>query len=268
MKNSAIVLMLLVLCASSASAQYTAALDSIPVHEYTFSQFGSETWEFVKQPTVWEVSDWITLGVIGLGTYGVMETADEPIRDAVLRNQQSSNSAPMEIGRYWGELYTPVVLFSGIAVYSLAADDKKARKIAYEIGQASLYAGVLTYALKYSFGRARPYMEEGSTSFHPFNSITGKDYQSLPGGHNVAAFVLSTVLSRNVRPLWLKILMYLPAALTFVSRVYQDQHWTSDDVAGAALGYFIATWVVDQHEGGGPSVGMTPMQQLSFGFAF
>jgi hypothetical protein len=30
--------------------------------------------------------------------------------------------------------------------------------------------------------------------------------------------------------------------------VYQDKHWTSDNFAGAALGYFVATWVVDKHE--------------------
>ena len=33
-----------------------------------------------------------------------------------------------------------------------------------------------------------------------------------------------------------------------VSRVYQDKHWISDCFMGAALGYFIATWVVDKHE--------------------
>jgi len=34
----------------------------------------------------------------------------------------------------------------------------------------------------------------------------------------------------------------------FSSRVNQDQHWTSDNVLGGALGYFVATWVVDLHE--------------------
>jgi membrane-associated phospholipid phosphatase len=91
-------------------------------------------------------------------------------------------------------------------------------------------------------------MEEGSTSFHPFSTFFSQDYHSLPGGHNTAAFAMSTVLSRNAKPVWLKIIAYVPAALTFVSRVYQDQHWTSDDFLGAALGYVIATWVVDQHE--------------------
>ena len=123
------------------------------------------------------------------------------------------------------------------------------RKVAYEIGQASLYAGAVTYLLKVGFGRARPYTNEGPKSFTPFSQFFFGDYHSLPGGHNAVAFVLSTVLARNTTSTWLKVLAYTPAALTFVSRVYQDQHWTSDDFLGATVGYFIATWVVDQHEG-------------------
>jgi membrane-associated phospholipid phosphatase len=111
-------------------------------------------------------------------------------------------------------------------------------------------------------------MNEGTTSFHPFASVISQDNQSMPGGHNAAAFVLSTVLSRNAHPVWLKMLAYLPAALTFVSRVYQDKHWTSDDVAGAALGYFIATWVVDQHESSASPAGMTSFFPLSFSISF
>jgi hypothetical protein len=231
-------LLILIICESSLFAQ----------NKYNFSQFGNETWSFVKQPTKWEGSDWLKLGLIGAGTFLVMQ-ADQPIRDAVLRDQRYYKSVPIEFGRMWGELYAPPVLFGGFAIHSLLTDDIGTRKIAYEIGQASIYTAVTIQLLKIAIGRARPYVNEGAKTFHPFSSLSLKqDYQSLPGGHNAVAFVLSTVLSRNAKPVWLKGLAYLPAALTFVSRVYQDQHWTSDDFLGAAVGYVVATWVVDLHE--------------------
>ena len=231
-------LLLLTICHSSLFAQL----------RYNFSQFGDETWSFIKQPTRWDGSDWLRLGLTGVGTFLVMQ-ADQPVRDAVLRNHAYSNSAPVEFGRIYGELYSPVVLFSGFAIHSLLTNDAGTKKVAYEIGQASLYAGATTYLLKMAIGRARPYTDEGSKSFHPFSNLFFKqDYQSLPGGHTTVAFVLSTVLSRNARSDMLKGLAYLPAALTFIARVYQDQHWTSDDFLGGIIGYFIATWVVDQHE--------------------
>jgi membrane-associated phospholipid phosphatase len=235
--------------------------------KYTFSQFGNETWDFVKQPTKWDGVDYVKLGVLSFLTYEIMLNADQTIRTDILKDQRYYKSVPIEFGRMWGELYAPVVLFGGFAIHSLLTDDITTRKIAYEIGQASLYAGAITFLLKAAIGRARPYMEEGTHSFHPFSSIFNQDNHSMPGGHVTAAMVLSTVLSRNVKPLWLKILVYLPTALTFVSRPYQDQHWTSDEFIGAALGYFIATWVVDKHENNNSSIEVSSTYPLSIRIA-
>jgi len=232
-------LFVLIICESFSFAQ----------NKYDFTQFGNETVDFIKQPTKWDGSDWLKLGVMSAGTFVILETADQPVRDAVLKDQRYYKSAPIEFGRIWGELYSPVVVFSGFALHSLLTGDIGTRKIAYEVGQASLYAGGVVFLLKMAIGRSRPNLNEGPKTFHPFGALFFKhDFQSLPGGHNAAAFVLSTVLSRNAKPVWLKGIAYLPAALTFVSRIYQDQHWTSDDFFGAAIGYFIANWVVDTHE--------------------
>ena len=221
-----------------------------PLHaqnKYTFPQFANETVDFVKQPVKWEGDDYLKFGLLGIGT-GLIMFADQPIRTAVLRDRSYYYSVPIVVGRMYGELYSPIVFFGGLASYSLIANDITTRKIAYEIGQASLYSGGLTFLLKMALGRARPYVEKGPATYRPFSSILNQDYHSLPGGHSTAAFTISTVLSRNVAPVWLKVLWYAPAALTMVSRVYQDQHWTSDNFMGAALGYFVATWVVDKHE--------------------
>lgn len=235
---------------------------------YTFSQFGNETWSFVKQPGNWDVGDVLRIGLIAGGAYLIMETVDEPVRDLAQRNQASAKSIPMEFGRMWGDLSAPVVLFTGFAAHSLLTGDPKTRKIGYEIGQASLYAGAVTYILKAVIGRARPYMNEGATSFSPFSSFFINDYHSMPGGHTTAGMVLSTVLARNTDSPWLKVLAYIPAALTFISRIYQDKHWTSDDTVGAALGYFIATWVVDQHEGVQESTGISAVTPFSVTITF
>ncbi len=231
-------LLLPFICESSLFAQ----------QKYDTPQFINETWSFIKQPTKWQGSDLLTLGLAGAGTFLVMQ-ADQPVRDAVLRDHRYYKSVPIEGGRVWGELYTPFVLFGGFALHSIIIGDIGTRKIAYEVGQASLYAGGITYLLKMAIGRARPYVNEGSKSFYPFGALFYKsDFQSFPGGHTTAGMVLSTVLSRNAKSDWLKGLAYVPVVFTFVSRIYQDQHWTSDDFAGAALGYFVATWVVDHHE--------------------
>jgi membrane-associated phospholipid phosphatase len=217
-------------------------------NKYTFSQFGRETVDFIKQPLNWDCNDYLKMGVVIAGDGLIMYAADQPIRDAVLRDQRYFYSVPIVSGRVYGELYSPIIFFSGFALYSLITDDMWSRKVAYEIGQASLYAGGINYLLKVAVGRARPNLNLGAGTYRPFSSLFVENFHSMPGGHTTAAFTISTVLSRNVKPVWLKVLFYVPAALTFVSRVYQDKHWTSDDFMGAAFGYYIATWVVDKHD--------------------
>jgi len=229
-------LLVLIVCQYSLSAQ----------NKYNLSQFGNETSDFINQPSKWDGSDWLKLGVMSAGSYLLIEIADQPVRDFILKDRSYLYSFPIEAGRIWGELYSPVILFAGFAAHSLITNDISTRKIAYEIGQASLYTGAITLLLKTVFGRARPYMNEGKSSYHPFSFRD--DFHSFPGGHTATAFVLSTVLSRNAGPTWLKVLAYLPAVITPFSRVYEDKHWVSSCFFGGALGYFVATWVVDLHK--------------------
>ncbi len=217
-------------------------------NKYDFPQFFKETGAFFTQPARWALDDWLTAGFVGATT--VLATqADQPVRDVVQKNSgKYFYSAPIVFGRIMGELYTPVALFGGFATYSLITGDVKARKIAYELGQASLYGGAFVFLTKILVGRSRPFVNEGYAHFRPSFSIVDDPYHSFPSGHTTISFLIATVLSRNVEPLWAKVLLYVPAVLTATSRVYQDQHWTSDVIMGSAIGYFFGKWVVDQHE--------------------
>jgi hypothetical protein len=227
-------------------AQNLASRDTVLGNKYNFSQFGNETWSFIKQPTKWDGGDWLKVGVLGAGSFLLIVTVDQPARDFTFKDRSYLYSVPIEGGRMYGELYSPFVFFGGFAIHYLLTDNISSRKIAYEIGQASFYTGAITYILKTVLGRARPYMNEGISSYHPFSFRD--DNHSFPGGHTATAFVISTVLSRNAGPTWLKVLAYLPAVITPFSRVYEDQHWVSSCFFGGVIGYFIADWVVDLHE--------------------
>jgi membrane-associated phospholipid phosphatase len=250
-----LLLLVIVICgfspygATDLFAQNLASRDTVLGNKYNLSQFGHESVDFLIQPTKWDGSDWLKFGAIAGATFLAMQV-DQPIRDAVLKDRSYLESTAIKSGKMWANIYPPVLLFGGFAIHSWLTDDIGSRKIAYEIAQALLLAGAVDKLLAIAIGRSRPYVNEGPRSYHPFYTLSPfkLDYESLPGGHCVIAFALSTVLSRNVKPVWLKVLVYAPSVLTFVSRVYQDMHWTSDNLFGVALGYFTATWVVDLHE--------------------
>ena len=129
----------------------------------------------------------------------------------------------------------------------MAVQGHSTKKIGFEIVQAAFYSGATTTLLKVIVGRARPYADKGPSDYQPF-TILDDGFHSLPSGHATLAFALSTVLSRNAQSNALKVIAYLPAALTAFSRVYQDYHWASDCVLSGLIGYIVATWVVDLHE--------------------
>lgn len=228
-------------------AQSPALRDSVERNKYDFSQFGNETWNFIKQPTKWDGGDWLKTGMLGAATFLIMQ-ADQPIRRLLNHDEKYAKSYPIEFGNMWGEIYFTELLFGGFTVYALYDGDKRAHKIAFEIAQATFYTFYVNTPLKYAIGRARPYLEQGNQTYFPFARYSTFDHQSLPGGHTGIVMALTTVLSRNAKPVWLKVLAYTPAALSVVGRVYLDKHWTSDVFLGGAIGYLIATWVVDHHE--------------------
>lgn len=247
LKKYFIALLLTILFGSSLFAQNPMLRDSVQRNKYDFLEFATETWDLIKQPAKWDGGDWLKIGMLGAGTFLVMQ-ADEPVRRLLNHDTKYAKSVPIEFGNMWGEIYFTELLFAGFSVYALYNGDKTAHKIAFEIAQAACYTFYVNGPLKYLIGRARPYLNQGNQTYVPFSKYSNPDHQSMPGGHTGITLALTTVLSRNAKPVWLKVLAYVPAALSMIGRVYLDKHWTSDVFLGGAVGYLTATWVVDQHE--------------------
>ncbi len=111
------------------------------------------------------------------------------------------------------------------------------------IGISAGAAGVCAVALKRVLGRPRPSENPAdSDDFFPFSS-----HDSFPSGHATVAFALAAAVDRETESDWVPWVCYPAAALVAWSRVHDDDHWTSDVVAGAALGVWGAgkaeTWL-------------------------
>jgi membrane-associated phospholipid phosphatase len=243
---------LLIICIALRSQSALFAQDSIqkappPVKKkYNVGQFFQESFLFVKQPTQWKGRNWLTLGVVTAGTVLSMQL-DKTIRNSTQGNQHFYHSAWIEGGRIYGEGYSIPIVAGAFGAYGLIAKSTKSKKIAIELVQAGLFSEFLTTILKGALGRARPYTNEGVYSYHAFHYFNSP-YNSFPSGHTTAAWALSTVISSTASSDVVKFLAYVPAGFTMFSRIYQDKHWFSDSVAGAAVGYFVGSWVVNLHD--------------------
>lgn len=127
----------------------------------------------------------------------------------------------------------------------------------------SIFAGVL----KDAFGRARPFVKPptDSTGFDPNNWQFGRglkagdSYRSFPSGHSVAAFAAAAAVTNEVtrwRPHLTWVVgpaMYGGATLVGLSRMYNNRHWASDVMMGAAIGTFAGNKIVRYHHRTNPT---------------
>ena len=126
----------------------------------------------------------------------------------------------------------PVGVPTAMGIYALIKKDQPLLKDAIYIGTSIIEALGLTYGLKYTIDRQRPY-EKYPDKIRP---IEPEDSPSFPSGHTTAAFSLATSLSITY-PKWYVI---APSAIwacgVGLARINQGVHYPSDVLTGAAIG--------------------------------
>ncbi len=120
---------------------------------------------------------------------------------------------------------------------------RRAEDIGLHSVESVLLGGAITGVTKMVAGRARPYKDTAnSRNFGFLRGFKGTDYQSFPSGHTTAAFAFASIVSAETSHWWPRSrwiigpIFYGGAALTGTSRVYNQFHWASDVVSGAAIG--------------------------------
>jgi membrane-associated phospholipid phosphatase len=124
--------------------------------------------------------------------------------------------------------------------------------------EALFVGGGFADVLKYSFGRARPFVDTVSPNPDDWQLLRGlhrgDPYRSFPSGHTVAAFAAAAAVSAETSRWWPQAtyygigpVLYGGAVAVGVSRMYENRHWASDVIMGAAIGTFAGTKVVRYH---------------------
>jgi membrane-associated phospholipid phosphatase len=117
--------------------------------------------------------------------------------------------------------------------------------------EAVVMATAITDAVKTLGGRARPLVDVEK----PFNYRLGRgfrndDYSAMPSGHTSTAFAAASAATSEIGEWWpahrkaAGVVLYSTATLVGLSRMYNNKHWASDVVVGAAIGSFSGWKVV------------------------
>ncbi len=201
------------------------------------------------QPLHYDWKDWTVFGGIATATTFAFVYDDE-IYDFV--NNTFTNSQSNTISQYsdiYGEelfIVPSIALTYGIGAI---AKDSRLKNMSLATLQSFIFAEVASAGIKVLTCRERPIgansqqLTANSQSWlGPFATFESTSFVS---GHATRAFALATTVAGFYpEKKWVGIISYSLATATSLGRVISKEHWTSDVIVGAALGYFIGRGVV------------------------
>ncbi|MCK9279405.1 MAG: phosphatase PAP2 family protein [Melioribacteraceae bacterium] len=197
--------------------------------------------KLVPSPAHFDSNDLIYSN-IAIAATGLTFLLDDEIRSSFGRSNSKALDNLGEIGHRYGDLYYMGGISAGVFLSGKIFGSESFSVTGRMLLEGLFYAGATTIILKTITGRSRPYMNEGNTNFKWFQ--TSNDYNSMPSGHCTVAFAFSSVLAERIDNVYASIFLYGLAVSTVVQRMYSDNHWASDCIAGSVIGYVIGKAVV------------------------
>lgn len=185
-------------------------------------------------PAHFDGHDWIAVAAVaGAATTSAL-FFDEPVRDYARSHHTPFLDAVTPLGDYYGRLRTGYGIGSLIYLGGLLAGADDVRLTGRAVIEAHTFAMMITGVLKATAGRSRPFRDEGNVRFSMFSMQN--DRWSFPSGHAASSFAISSALGSRIRRPWASAGLYALSTFTCMQRIYDDKHWLSDTIVGAAIG--------------------------------
>jgi membrane-associated phospholipid phosphatase len=168
------------------------------------------------------------------GVFALTYVFDKDIRSNLAGAHSGTLKGFTDAGSFVGNPYIHIGAVAAIYGAGALTDSPRYMRLGEELGEALLLADGSTLVLKQAVGRGRPGTGDSNSNYRPLQFKT--DYDSLPSMHTASSFAIAHVLASKTESLPMKIACYAAAGFVGFSRLYQDKHWASDLIVGAAIG--------------------------------
>lgn len=162
--------------------------------------------------------------------------------DSDLSRHLSNNPSTLTSYQHLSDYGTYSIAGGAAGLYALGVltHNDHERETGFLSGESAIDALAIVEALKYASGRERPYQDSGSGQFF-------KGGGSFPSEHSAAAWAIAGTVAHEYPSPFMKVLAYGMATVISASRITAKQHFPSDVLIGAALGYLSSEYVYRKH---------------------
>src|SRR5579862_1063302 len=141
-----------------------------------------------------------------------------------------------------GAVYSLLPISGTFYFIGLGTHDQRFRETGILGFEALVNTEILVEVLKIATRRERPLNGTGKGAFWSGNASLSSP--SFPSGHAITSWALASVIAHEYpHPLIVPITAYALAATVCVSRFAAREHFASDTVAGAAMGWFVGDYI-------------------------
>ena len=202
--------------------------------------------EFLISPTKWDSKDWVMVGGVTAATGALIAWGDQSIYDFANTQHTPARDVFFKCVQPMGNTYLYATL-SAFALTGLITKNNYTFETGLIAAESYIMTGITCQFTKTTAGRSRP-NDYNTTNSHQWAGPFFKG-NSFFSGHSSSAFSIASVIAyRYKETVWVPVLSYSLATLCGIQRIYDNRHWASDVVMGAAVGTATGIFLCKQWE--------------------
>jgi len=202
--------------------------------------------------TFWDRGDG-RLAIAATAAVGTLAIFDERIARWIREPSVQGDSGRRDLIESLTTVNEVPLTLAAVATYGIGrlAKSHTITDVGLHLTTSLVATEVVSEVARVAISRMRPRAsEDDAFEFSPGEGLAAFEYRSFPSMHAAVAFATASVLTEELRVRKARSrrvvipLLYAAATIPGFTRLYLDQHWASDVLAGSIVGAFIGSRVV------------------------